>query len=62
MALQFREKKGDLIKAENGVKNNGLITKIIYVYEGKEIETLHGKRKVLKNCRYFCGVKFETRK
>jgi len=56
VALQFREKKGDLVKAENGAKNNGLITKLVYVYEGKENETLHGKRKVLKNCHYFCGV------
>lgn len=59
VALQFREKKGDLVKAENGAKNNGLLTKIVYVYEGKENETLHGKRKVLKNCHYFCGVKNE---
>lgn len=56
VALQFREKKGDLTKAENGVKNNGLITKMVCVYEGKEEETFHGKRRVLTNCHYFCGV------
>ena len=38
VALQFREKKGDLVKAENGVKNNGLIAKMVCVYEGKEEE------------------------
>ena len=56
VALQFREKKGDLVKAENGVKNNGLAAKIVYVYEGKEKEPLCGKRRALINCRYFCGV------
>ena len=56
VALQFREKKGDLTKAENGVKNNGLITKMVCVYEGKEEETFHGRCKVLTNRHCFCGV------
>ena len=45
VALPFREKKGDLIKGEHGRKNNGQIVKMVYIYEGKESETLHGKRK-----------------
>ena len=56
VALQFREKNGDLTKAENGVKNNGLITKMVCVYEGKEEETFHGRRKILTNRHCFCGV------
>ena len=56
VALQFREKKGDLIKAENGVKNNGLAAKIAYVYEGKENGPPKGRRRELKNCHYFCGT------
>ena len=56
VALQFREKKGDLVKAENGVKNNGLIAKMVCVYEGKEEETIHSRRRILTNRHYFCGV------
>lgn len=56
VALQFREKKGDLTKAENGVKNNGLIAKMACVYEGKEGETNHSRRKILTNRHYFYGV------
>lgn len=56
VALQFREKKGDITKAENGIKNNGLIAKLVYVYEGKENGDLQNGRKVLVNPHYFCGV------
>ena len=56
MALQFQKNKGDLTKAENGVKNNGLITKMVCVYEGKEEETMYSKRRVLTNRHFFCGV------
>lgn len=31
VALQFHEKKGNLIKAENGVKKKGLIAKMVCV-------------------------------
>lgn len=55
VALQFQKNKGDLTKAENGVKNNGLITKMVCVYEGKE-ETMYSKRRVLTNRHFFCGV------
>ena len=56
VALQFQKNKGDLTKAENGVKNNGLITKMVCVYEGKEEETMYSKRRVLTNRHFFCGV------
>lgn len=45
-ALQFHEKKGDIVKAENGVKNNGLPAKLIYIYEGKENESFQNSRRV----------------
>ena len=37
VALQFREKKGDLVKAENGVKNNGLIAKWSVFTKGRRM-------------------------
>lgn len=56
VALQFREKKGDIEKAENGIKNNGLLTKLVYVYEGKERENPKSRRRILINPHYFCGT------
>ena len=50
VALQFREKKGDITKNEYHQKNNGAIAKLIYVHEGTEKETDH--RHVLKNTYY----------
>ena len=38
VSLQFREKKGDLIKTENNRKNNNAIAKLVYIYEGIEKE------------------------
>ena len=52
--LQFRETKGDIVRNENGRKNNGAINKLIYVYEGIEDETPGGKRKKLIGAHYFC--------
>lgn len=34
ISLQFREKKGDLVKSENHRKNNNAIAKLVYIYEG----------------------------
>lgn len=56
VALQFCEKKGDIVKAENGVKNNGLLAKLVYIYEGKENEAFQSRRRVLINPHYFCSV------
>ena len=56
VSLQFREKKGDLTENENHQKNNCLITKLVYVYEGVENESPKGKRHRLVNPYYFCGV------
>lgn len=51
IALQFREKKGDIVENEYHQKNNGAIAKLIYVHEGIEEE---GERHKLKNPYYFC--------
>lgn len=56
VSLQYRERKGDLKKNENKQKNNCLITKLIYVYEGTEREAPQSKRHRLINPYYFCGV------
>ena len=55
-SLQFREKKGDLTESENHQKNNCLITKLVYVYEGIERVSPKSKRRRLVNPYYFCGV------
>lgn len=49
-------KKGDLQENENHPKNNCLITKLVYVYEGIEKESPRSKRNRLINPHYFCGV------
>lgn len=56
VSLQFREKKGDLKENGNHQKNNCLITKLVYVYEGIETESPMGKRHCLTNPYYFCGI------
>ena len=56
VALQFREQKGDITKNGRNQKNNGAITKLIYVYEGIETESPKSKRHQLKNVYYFCRV------
>lgn len=52
--LQFQEKKGDLEISESGRKKNGVITKIIYVYEGVEPVAPKSKRHRLVGTHYFC--------
>jgi hypothetical protein len=56
VSLQFREEKGDLIENENQQKNNCLITKLVYIYEGIEKESPKSKRHRLVNPYYFCGA------
>ena len=56
VSLQFREKKGDIKENENHQKNNCLITKLVYVYEGIGNESPKSKRHCLVNPYYFCGV------
>ena len=55
VSLQFEEKKGDLIKL-NGYKANTVLSKIVYVYEGKDSEHPSGGKKRLINAKYFSGV------
>ena len=56
VSLQFREKKGDLVEKENHQKNNCLITKLAYVYEGIEPDAPKSKRHKLIGPHYFCGT------
>ena len=53
IALQYREHKGDLVRTENGSKNNNAITKLIYVHEGIEPEAPKSKRNKLISPHYF---------
>lgn len=54
ISLQFQGKKGDLTEKENHQKNNDLITKLVYIYEGIENESPKSKRHCLVNPYYFC--------
>jgi len=54
--LQFKEKKGDLEKGENNWKNNCVLAKLVYVYEGVEPEAPKSRRHRLINPHYFSGV------
>ena len=56
VALQFRDKKGDLVAAKNGSKYNSALAKLVYVYEGVEPEAPKSKRYRLINPYYFSGV------
>lgn len=56
VSLQFQEKKGDLEKGKNQQKNNCVLVKLIYVYEGIEAEAPKSRRKRLVNAHYFSGV------
>ena len=56
ISLQFRKEKGDLVENENHQKNNCLLAKLIYVYEGFEKEAPKSKRHRLVNPHYFCSV------
>lgn len=56
VSLQFHEKKGDLKESGKHQKNNCLITKLVYVYEGIENESPKSGRHRLVNPHYFCGV------
>ena len=56
ISLQFKEIKGDLEIGENNWKNNCILGKIVYVYEGIESDGTKSRRHHLKNPHYFCGV------
>ena len=56
VSLQFKEKKGDLEVRENNWKNNCVLAKLVYVYEGIEPESPKSKRHRLVNPHYFSGV------
>ena len=54
--LQFLNEKGDIVKYPNGRKNNTVLSKLVYVYEGIEAEAPMGKRFKLIEPYYFSGV------
>lgn len=56
VALQFRDKRGDITVTEDGYKNNCQISKLVYVYEGVEPENPKSKRNRLINPYYFSRV------
>lgn len=56
VSLQYQENKGDLVRNDCHRKNNGIITKMVYVYEGVEKEGPISKRNKLINPHYFCGT------
>lgn len=56
ISLQFREKKGDLEENENHQKNNCMIVKLVYIYEGiektnYERQSEEKQKQILKNWR-----------
>lgn len=53
ISLQYRDYKGDLKKSPKCSKNNGAITKLIYVHEGIEPDAPKSKRHHLINPHYF---------
>lgn len=56
VALQYQEKKGDLVRGANHQKNNCALAKLVYVYEGIEPEVPRSKRNRLINVHYFSGT------
>ena len=59
VALQDRFKKKEYITDKNGKKRkkkNTIIDKLVYCFEGKELEAPKSKRKRLINPQYFAGV------
>lgn len=56
--LQFHNKKGDLQTGKHGTKNNGIISKLIYVHEGVKKVSENSDRHELVNPYFFassCG-------
>ena len=56
LSLQYQKKKGDLVSGRYGRKNNNIIAKIVYVYEGIEEVSEGDKRHSLINPHYFCST------
>ena len=56
LSLQYQEKKGDLISGHYGRKNNSIIAKMVYVYEGIENISEGNRRHRLINPHYFCST------
>ena len=55
-SLQFNSVRGDLKVSPEGYKNNTVMTKLVYVYEGIEPTAPKSRRNHLVNPHYFSGV------
>lgn len=62
VSLQFHHKKGDLKENENGYKNNTVMPKLIYVFDGIKKEGPKSKRNQLINKHCFGGVYSDNEK
>lgn len=58
VALQYQKTKGDLVVNEQNQKNNGLLTKLVYVYEGIE-PVPHAKGRYRLSHPYYFGGCYE---
>lgn len=56
ISLQFQDRKGDLEPDVRGYKNNCVLGKLVYVYEGIEKEAPKSNRHRLVGRHYFSGV------
>lgn len=54
--LQFNNKRGDLQTGKSGRKDNGIISKLVYVHEGVRPESDNSKRNQLINPHYFAST------
>jgi|AntAceMinimDraft_17_1070374.scaffolds.fasta_scaffold37686_1 hypothetical protein len=62
VSLQFRNKKGDLKKDNYGRKQNTIMPRLVYVYEGIRRTSPKGKRHELYGKYYFSGVYSDSEK
>lgn len=56
VSLQFNKKKGDIATNSQGLKQNKIMPKLIYIFEDVEKEGLNSKRNRLVNKHYFGGA------
>ena len=62
VSLQFRNKKGDFKKDNYGRKQNTIMPRLVYVYEGIRPTSPNGKRHELYGKFYFSGVYSDSEK
>lgn len=62
VSLQFNNKKGDLKEDNYGRKQNTIMPRLVYVYEGIRSTSPNGKRHELYGKYYFNGVYSDSEK